>query len=275
MTLEPLFHPTTALALHQLKQQLPQSLLVTGPQGSGLTTAARWLTDNTFVEQLVPRDAKGNQTLEGTIGVEAIRDLYTQTRTRSTKRQVILLKNAEQMSPAASGAFLKLLEEPGRSIHFILTSHQPHKLLPTIRSRVQSTEIKPLTTEQTAAFLDRHAMADTTKRRQLLFIAAGLPAELSRLMSDEAYFQEKARIISDARDFLKSNSYQKLLTIHTYRQDRDRTLQLCDAILTLLEHSLVIKPQPPLVAQIERLLAIRERIAANGNAALQLAQFVV
>ena len=271
---EPLFHPTTVQIITQFKKNLPQSLLVSGPPGIGLTTAARWLTDDTIIDYIAPRDAKGNITISGTIGVEAIRLLYEQTRSRTTNRQIILISNAERMSSAASGAFLKLLEEPNAYVYFILTSHQPHQLLPTIRSRVQQIELQPITKEQTATFIASHT-TDPTKKLQLEFLASGLPAEITRLVEDDAYFSEQAKIISDARDFLKGDRYKKLLVIQSYRQDRNRTLQLCDTVLALLRRTLLSQPQPAVIVQIERLLEARERIAANGNAMLQLTQFVI
>jgi hypothetical protein len=272
---DPLFHPSTTPLLTHIKQDLPQSLLLSGPRGVGLATAAAWLAGSDIAHLVAPRDAKGNVHTSGTISVEMIRQLYEQTRTRTTKRHIVIIDDAERMSPAASGSFLKLLEEPGTSVHFILTSHHPHQLIATIRSRVQHAELRPLTQDQTTALLHHHDITDPTKRLQLEFIAAGLPAEIARLIENEAYFSEQAKIISDARDFLKGTPYQKLLVTHTYRQDRTLALLLCDAILTLLRRSLVLNPQPALVTQIDRLLAARERIAHNGNTALQLARFVI
>lgn len=272
---EPLFHPFSAQTLAQVKKSLPQSLLLSGPYGIGLTTAARWLANNSIVERLVPRDAKGNLSSSGTISVEVIRGLYEKTRSRATTQQIVVISNAERMSTAASGAFLKLLEEPSASVHFILTSHLPNQLLPTIRSRLQHVELRPLAAEQTATLLASHNVINPIKRRQLEFIASGLPAEMTRLIQDEAYFNEQAKMIGDARDFLKGDRYKKLLIIQAYRQDRTRILQLCDAILTLLRRTLAAQPQPALVRQIEHLLEARERIAAGGNAMLQLAQFVI
>lgn len=270
-----LFHPTTTEYLQRLKDNLPQSLLVSGPRGIGLTTAAKWLAKKDVIDHITPRDAKGVETPAGTISVEAIRRLYEQTRSRRQERHIVIIGNADRMSSAAHGAFLKLLEEPSASTYFILTSHFPHQLPATIRSRVQQREIQPLTSKQTALFLEMHGITDSTKKLQLEFIAAGLPAELTRLINDDAYFSEKATIISDARDFLRGDQYKRLLIIFNYRHDRVKTLQLCDSILTLLRRSVVATPQPGFVTQIERFLEVREQIAANGNALLQLTRFVV
>ncbi|MCA9737321.1 MAG: hypothetical protein KC645_06830, partial [Gemmatimonadetes bacterium] len=66
-------------------------------------------------------------------------------------RQIFLVGSAEALvpqesSPEAANALLKLLEEPPGSTHFILTSAEPHALLPTIRSRLLHLHLAPLPT---------------------------------------------------------------------------------------------------------------------------------
>ena len=272
---EPIFHPATAKVLANLTRNLPQSLLLSGPRGVGLTTAAHWLIGAHVIDQLIPHDSKGQPTDNGTIGVEMIRRLYEQTRSQTSTKRSIIIKNADRMSSGASAAFLKLLEEPTPQTHFILTSHQPQLLLPTIRSRVQHTAIQPLSSTQTDQFIASLGVTDPTKKAQLTFIASGLPAELSRLVSDDTYFQTNAMTMSDARDFLQADPYKKLLIVQRYRQDRSHAVQLVDAALSILHRSLSTKPQHGIVQQIERLLEVRERLAANGNAMLQLTHFVI
>ncbi|MDB5802210.1 MAG: polymerase subunit delta [Rhodocyclales bacterium] len=52
-------------------------------------------------------------------------------------RRVVLIDPAEAMNPAAANALLKSLEEPPIDAVFLLVSHAPRRLLPTIRSRCQ------------------------------------------------------------------------------------------------------------------------------------------
>jgi DNA polymerase III delta prime subunit len=121
-----------------LQNNPPQSLLLSGYTGVGLLTIARALADVFITDELHPQDSKNNiDDQSGTITVEMIRGLYDKTRAKYTKKQVIIIDNADRMSHGAQSAFLKLLEEPNSQIHFILTAHAPQKLLSTIRSRVQ------------------------------------------------------------------------------------------------------------------------------------------
>ncbi len=49
--------------------------------------------------------------------------------------RVILIHPAEAMNPSAANALLKSLEEPSGGVVFVLVSHQPSRLLATVRSR--------------------------------------------------------------------------------------------------------------------------------------------
>ena len=72
--------------------------------------------------------------------------------------KVFIIYDVDRLHPHASHALLKLFEEPPKGIHFILTSLNKEKILPTILSRAQSFSIpgkeeeKPLSPE-TEAFL--------------------------------------------------------------------------------------------------------------------------
>lgn len=269
-------HPTSDSQLQQITRDLPQSLLLAGERGVGLLTIAKHITGRQLASIITPQDKKENPDSEnGAITVEVIRRLYDQTRSKNTTRQVIIIDDADQMSRGAQNAFLKLLEEPSQHIHFILTSHAPDKLLPTIRSRVQKIVIRPATTEQSASFLASLNISDKKRITQLQYIAAGLPAELQRLSIDEDYFSVKAEIITDARDFLMADPYKKVIIIQKYQSNRTKSLQLIDCVMLVARRSLSAKPQPELVSQLSQLLFVRERITANHNIRLQLMQFVL
>lgn len=264
-------HPTAQLQLQAFKKSLPHALLLSGPIGTGLLTIAMNVATETPSDIIKPKNVKAEIDPNGTIGIEVIRELYDQTRTKTKNKRIIIIDNADRMSHGAQNAFLKLLEEPNQSTFFILTSHHPEMLLPTVRSRAQHLTVPPLNNTQTREFITELGVTDTTKQSQLLFLAEGLPAELSRLVSDDEYFQQNARIIADARTLITANMYQKLRLVHAYRQDRSMCLKLIDSTIAVLRFTLQSKPQISLITQMERLLEAREQIAANQNIGLQLA----
>ena len=269
-------HPSTGALIHMLTAELPQSVLLGGSRGVGLLTIAKEIAGKQLAAVLYPQNAKELRDDDnGTITVEMIRRLYEQTRAKYTSRQVIIVDNADRMSRGAQSAFLKLLEEPGLSIHFILTSHAPQKLLSTIRSRVQHHIIQPVATEQIEQLLDNLAVTDTTKRAQLKFIAAGLPAEIIRLSEDEEYFKTKAGIMGDARTFLQGDPYARLLIVQKYQASREHALILIDSAMQIARRTLSAKPQQNLVSQLELLLQTRELIESNHNVRLQLTRTVL
>ena len=262
-------HPAAELRLQLLNKTLPQALLLSGPAGVGLLTIATDIAKQPS-NVLRPKNIKGETDPNGTISIEAIRELYHHTRTKTTHRRIIIIDDAERMSHGAQNAFLKLLEEPNSSTFFILTTHSPETLLPTVRSRTQHLAIQPTSTDQARQFIISLGISDTTKQSQLLFLADGLPAELHRLITNDDYFEQNARIITDARTLITASIYQKLRLIQSYKQDRNACLKLLDSTIAILRYTLQNKPQANLITQIEQLLDARERIAANQNIALQL-----
>ncbi|MBK8692794.1 MAG: DNA polymerase III subunit delta' [Deltaproteobacteria bacterium] len=50
----------------------------------------------------------------------------------------IIIREADRLHPNAANKLLKTLEEPPAETHFVLLSHRPSALLPTIRSRCQT-----------------------------------------------------------------------------------------------------------------------------------------
>lgn len=71
------------------------------------------------------------------IKVEQVRELagFLNLRSHRGRLRVALVHPAEDMNPSAANALLKGLEEPPAGAVFLLVSHRPARLLPTIRSR--------------------------------------------------------------------------------------------------------------------------------------------
>jgi len=84
-------------------------------------------------------------------------------------RRVVIVDDADSLNVQAANALLKLLEEPPANTVFLMVSHMPSRLLPTIRSRCRTLPCAPLTPDDVAAALagllpdlgddDRHALA--------------------------------------------------------------------------------------------------------------------
>jgi DNA polymerase III delta prime subunit len=275
--MKPIINPTSEKTLLVIAQRLPQSLLLTGETGVGLGTISRYIAE---LRQLTPmtilpeKDEKIDIN-NGVISVDSMRYLYNETRTKTAVERIIIIDYAERMTHQAQNAFLKLLEEPGEGIHFILVSHSVSKLLPTILSRVESLDIKPVTTEQSEQLLDSFGVTDKVERSQLLFMADGLPAELTRLCNDNAYFEKRSLAIRDARELIRGSLYQKLLIAQRYKDDRASALTLLLDIAKILKLSISSNPQINTIKYIDVVLNAYQRIEANGNIRLCLARMVI
>lgn len=270
-------NPLSRRTLDELAASAPHALIVEGPQGIGLSNAAQYLATKmgaTSSTVLPERDEKIDLE-KGTISIDIIRRLYDQTKTRAAKKRVIVIEYAETMGLQAQNAFLKLLEEPSASTHFVLLTTDASAFLPTITSRTQHLALRRPAREVSEAVLDAAGMTETTKRSQLLFIADGLPELLTRLASDTELFETRASIMRDARELVQGQPYARLAVAQRYKDDREAALTLLADAMRLIRLSMTSTPSNDHVTRLAHLLEVSERLHANGNVRLQLASLVV
>jgi len=67
--------------------------------------------------------------------------------------RVVVIDSADEMNRHAANAVLKVLEEPPRKTLLLLVSHNPDRLLGTIRSRCRKLALKPLSDSEVAALV--------------------------------------------------------------------------------------------------------------------------
>ena len=266
----PVYNPRTEQRLRQLAQQPPQSLLLVGAPGLGLMAAAQHVAGRATLV-LQPHTSQGYADQQrGTIRVDDIRSLHTLTQGKATARQFVIIDDADRMTPTAQNAFLKLLEEPPQALHLILTSHQPQRLLATIRSRVQTVRIIPPQPDQTATQLDQLSIIDPTRRAQLQFIARQQPATIARLAANSEEFRAIALAMTDARQYITGTTRQRIIIGQRYSNDRARALLLLECLLHIAWHTLRTQPSRQLLTQAEHIARAHERITANASVRIQL-----
>ena len=107
--------------------------------------------------------------------VRGLQRLFTTTSTYSPWRAVVV-DAVDDLEPAGANALLKSLEEPPPSTIFLLVSHAPERLLPTIRSRCRTLRLGPLDQEAMAEAL-RQAVPDAGPEEiaQLALAGGGSP----------------------------------------------------------------------------------------------------
>lgn len=117
-----------------------------------------------------PYDVKRN------ITVAQIRGMQQRLTTRPTlgSRRVVIIDPADDMERNASNALLKSLEEPPQGTFFVLVTHRPGRLLPTIRSRCRMLRFPLIPDAEIARLLaDEEPQADAEARKVAIAAAGG------------------------------------------------------------------------------------------------------
>lgn len=251
-----------------------QAIMLIGVGGHSATyeavELARYITNEGFVHHITKPDDKTG------ITITQIRELYTATRAKSvgTKR-VWILENAETMSLDAQNAFLKLLEEPPTDVVFILCVKTATDLLPTIRSRVQPIQCKPLSRQLAQHYLLEKGVPPQIIPK-LLFLAAGSASELQALAENESYRQKQLELAAIAKQFISAPNFDKIIIAQKVSGNREQALTVIRLSLQMLK-ALAPKQAEHKVAleQLARLLEAYERVSQNGNTKVQLLRAIL
>lgn len=153
-------------------QILPEALSGTGNE----------TVENVEVESK-PSNVKNKKKASQQISVDQIRKLtdFVYMSGHQNGYKIILIYPSEMMNHAAANALLKKLEEPPEQVLFILVTHHPQHLLPTILSRCQQITMPVPDVDTSMDWLKQQAVNDP----QACLTAAGL-APLAALQFSES-----------------------------------------------------------------------------------------
>ena len=108
--------------------------------------------------------------------VRALGPMFATRPTMSGRRVVVIDAVDDLERPGASNALLKNLEEPPQGTIFLLVSHAPGRLLPTIRSRCRLLRFDSLGDDaMTSVLRERLPTADPAEVASLVGVANGSP----------------------------------------------------------------------------------------------------
>jgi DNA polymerase III subunit gamma/tau len=154
------------------QKRLAHAYLFVGPRGTGKTSTARILAkalnctngpnaDFDPDEDVCVEISEGRSLdvleIDGASnnGVEQVRDLRESVRFAPARGQfkIFYIDEVHMLSNAAFNALLKTLEEPPPHVKFIFATTEANKILPTILSRCQRFDLRPIPTETIAQHL--------------------------------------------------------------------------------------------------------------------------
>jgi DNA polymerase-3 subunit delta' len=131
------------------------------------------------------------------IGIDDIRGLQRMANLPpyEGKYKVFIIDDAEYLSTEAANSLLKILEEPPQSVVWLLLVSEEEHLLPTIISRCQRLELKPVPAEQVQEALVNSYNVENSRAKLLAQLCRGrLGWALSALSNDDILEQRSQRI---------------------------------------------------------------------------------
>jgi DNA polymerase-3 subunit delta' len=202
-------------------QRLAHALLITGPAQVGKTTLARAVAAalncqgqdrpcgqcrscrqvardvHPDVRLVLPEASKSGR--DPVLKIDQIRELQRQAALAPVegRAKVFLLRDVDRANLPAANALLKTLEEPPAQVVLLLTSTRAHALLPTIVSRCQTIQLRPLPLDQVAQALQTHWGVEPSQSELLARLSGGRIGWAVARLADHEIGEERYRRLSE------------------------------------------------------------------------------
>ncbi len=178
----------------------------------------------------------------GTHKIDAFRELKSKLGMGPSEEpfRVVVIADADRMTPQAANSILKMLEEPPKNWIFILTASDSSRLLPTILSRCMEIKFNPLQSEQVYSILKSSKGLEFQSTRGQVASRAAM-GSLTRAQSylSEEVWELRDRILG----LLSSPTHEWMKLIDSMAQSQQSmnlALDLIESIFSDLLQSQVI-----------------------------------
>jgi DNA polymerase III gamma/tau subunit len=140
------------------RKAVPHFILLTGPSGVGKTTIARILKNKLKCSETDFSEINAAEER----GIDMVRDIQNRMgyAPMGGKCRMWLCDEAHQLTSAAQGSFLKILEDTDPWVYFIFCTTDPQKLKKTIRTRATTINLKSVGPTDMPKLIHRVAKAE-------------------------------------------------------------------------------------------------------------------
>lgn len=139
--------------------------------------------------------------------------------------QVLVINQAEQMTPEAQNAFLKTLEENHTGNVVILITHRENRILPTIASRCQKLRFGLVAEKEMLLLLNKYQKLSEDEKKFIVFWSAGRPGVAKYLAEDDQARKAYHQKLLEIRELMKASVAQRLDWAEKIAKDRKESLQ--------------------------------------------------
>lgn len=187
----------------------------------------------------------------GTLKIDQVRELQKKLSMRpfEGRFRVAILRRFNEAQAAAQNAILKTLEEPLGNVVLCLTVEEPTAILPTIFSRCQILNLRPLALAETQNALQHRWDISEERALALAHLSGGRIGWAVRCVQDEDELQFRQDVIDVLEEALKSDRVHRFKLAENLSKDRSQALMMLDFWQTYWRDVLLLaaQSQAPLV----------------------------
>lgn len=233
------------------------------------------------------------------IGIDDIRELQrlASLPPYEGKWKVFIIDDADYLSTEAANSLLKILEEPPPKVVWLLLTVEEGRLLPTIISRCQRLELKPISPREVREILLKNHKVENMKAELLARLCHGCLGWALTALADQDVLQQREQRVIQLSSLLTANLEAKLAyaseLANQFSQSRKSVMEIlrlwldwwhdlllikvgCREALTNIDYEPILENQARALSLgeikefLSRLCSVQEHLTKNINPRLAL-----